>query len=196
MIEASVSVQEFPWLESDAQNGFRVYVNPVPYTAIQSPLTAPHAAETFIKVTPSLHSLAGNCVGSGHLSTAGGGFYDPEGMNCVGEKLEDVIYEFFSCRTATYVSKPNSSSVCGPLATWVLTSALSSDMTGVVQDEQINAISMDRVSFFLGPSPPLYAFIRPSFPASTICPGDRAQNPHRPVKHWPMPDPLSLLDLR
>lgn len=114
-VEASFKTDEFPWLEQDAHNGFRVYVNHASFTGKYSPVAAPHASEIFVKVTPTMQSVSQNCAPYGHLSGTEFGYHDPKGENCIGQEGAATLIRLSGCATAVYTYKPNASIVCGPM---------------------------------------------------------------------------------
>lgn len=140
-IEASIDLDEFPWLEDDIPDGFRILIDPTPYTLQASPVAAPHAAETFVKITPAMHSLAVNCAPFGHLASVTDAealdfdpavkqlAYDPTGTNCNGGNLQRIVHEQLNCYPPVYLNRPNSSAVCSPWAMYMLTTAFTVDFT-------------------------------------------------------------------
>lgn len=129
-IELSAALEDFPWLNEDAENGFKVYIDPTPFAALLSPLTAPHAAETFIKVAPSLHSLAADCASPGRLSRMKHPqlvYHDPEGYGCSIEHFAEHILAHGGCYSPGYTFKPNTSVVCTPTFLAALSKVISFD---------------------------------------------------------------------
>src|SRR5688500_7697761 len=104
-----MDLENYPWMEDDVDNGFRVYVSPVPYIVVQSLKGAPDGAETFVKVVASKRTLATNCVEYNHLNTVWNGgegwddvsYYDPEGSVCV-RHLVTMMSKYTSCLMPGY----------------------------------------------------------------------------------------------
>lgn len=124
-METKLPLEEFPWLENDRPNGFRVYVDATPYEFGQSPAAASNGAETFIKVKPEFRVLSTNCAEYNHLALKRNGFYfDPEGFACTAIVAVSVARKYFSCDYLQYLFRPNATTACSPIAFNIATSKL------------------------------------------------------------------------
>lgn len=151
-VELSVPLADFPWLEEDADNGFRVYVSPVPYSSRQSPLTAPHGAETFIKISTTKHKLAQKCSPYQRLNAVDSKriwvYYDPEGFSCAFQDMVDSIWSFGQCEVPSYLRRPASNETCSPNFVYSMTRMVSmGDLGTSFGIENSKDFSANKVSF-------------------------------------------------
>lgn len=147
-VELDVPVDEFPWLEDDADHGYRVYVNPVPYSVLQIPLGAPAGAETHISVKLGKQVQSRNCAEYNRLSKNSFIYYDPEGYGCAVEAPIKLSRKYFSCEIPLYLFRPNASTVCGPFVYYVASASLAKDHTGdwLGNDVPSSQVALEHVS--------------------------------------------------
>lgn len=109
----------------------------------QSPVTAPHGSETFVKVIPTMHSLADECAPPGHLKRTSRGAkaaeylehpvaYDPEGVSCFILTLNVYHLEWLGCVAPFFTFIPIVSVACSPKTLYMSTSVLSHAVTSSV----------------------------------------------------------------
>lgn len=127
-ISASLSTDEFPMLESDADNGFKIYVNAVPVGLLLSPVTAPHGSTTHVQVKPRKRYLAKTCAPHGHLLKMDlVPYHDPEGIAECLQGLLSLFKKFEPCLLPVYGMKPNSSAICSPHMVYMISNAVALD---------------------------------------------------------------------
>lgn len=122
-VELGLSLNGSSWITDVLGNGYKIIVGPVPYIDVQSPLGAPHGAETFVKVAATKHILAQNCAPYGKLELKNPDFlsknYDPEGSTCAMESVGLALRKYVSCRTPSHMYRLNSSDVCSPMTRYL-----------------------------------------------------------------------------